>query len=286
MNSASPIPTIALLTDFGTTDVYVGTMKAVMARLCPAVRFIDITHAIQPQNIQQGAFTLYTCYRYFAPGTVFLTVVDPGVGGVRRPLAAQAGDYSFVGPDNGVLSYALAEHDDVLAVELSNPDYRLEAVSTTFHGRDIFAPAAAHLAAGVPLAEFGPVIEDYYRLPAPQLVIQGSIIEGEVIHVDHFGNIVTSIGEIRRSVSGGLYLIAPFGRGQQRQPVITLPSAVTIQLGTLKLARIHRTYSEVAPGAALALVGSSGFLEISINGGSAAQVFNIAIGDPVTLQIG
>lgn len=286
MNSASPTPTIALLTDFGTTDIYVGTMKAVMARLCPAVRFIDITHAIQPQNIQQGAFTLFTCCRYFAPGTVFLTVVDPGVGSTRRPLAAQAGEYHFVGPDNGVLSYALAEYEDVQAVELSSPDYRLVAVSTTFHGRDIFAPAAAHLAAGVPLSEFGPVVEDYYRLPAPQLIISGSAIEGEVIHIDHFGNVVTSIGEIRRTSSGGLYLIAPFSRGQQRQPVVTLPTAVTVTMSTLKLSRIHKTYSEVAPGAALALVGSSGFLEISINGGSAAQAFNITIGDPVTVQIG
>lgn len=279
-------PTIALLTDFGTTDIYVGTMKAVMARICRTVRFIDITHAIQAQNIQQGAFTLFTCCRYFAAGTVFLTVVDPGVGTVRRALAAQAGEYYFVGPDNGVLSYALAEHDNVEAVELSNPDYRLDAISSTFHGRDIFAPAAAHLAAGVPLSEFGPAVEDYYRLPAPQLTISDSAIEGEVIHLDHFGNVITSIGEIRRSTAGGLYLIAPFGRGQQRQPVITLPPTVTIQIGTLKLARIHRTYSEVAPGAALALVGSSGFLEISINGGSAAQAFNIALGDPVTVQTG
>lgn len=257
-----------------------------MARICPDVHLIDITHAIQPQNIQQAAFTLYTCCRYFTPGTVFLTVVDPGVGGVRRGLVARAGEYGFVGPDNGVLSYALAEHDPIKVVDLTNPDYRLDAISSTFHGRDIFAPAAAHLAAGVSLSEFGPVIEDYYRLPAPQLIISDSAIEGEVIHIDHFGNVVTSIGEIRRSTSGGLYLIAPFGRGQQRQPVITLPPTVTIQIGTLKLARIHRTYSEVAPGAALALVGSSGFLEISINGGSAAQAFNITIGDPVTVQIG
>lgn len=279
-------PTIALLTDFGTTDVYVGTMKAVMARICPTTRFIDITHAVQPQNIQQGAFTLFTCCRYFAPGTVFLTVIDPGVGTNRRALAAQAGEYYFVGPDNGVLSFALAEYDNIATVELSNQDYRLDTISSTFHGRDIFAPAAAHLAAGVSLYEFGPVIEDYYRLPAPQLMIGRSTIEGEVIHIDHFGNVVTSIGEVRRSASGELYLIAPFGRGQQRHPVITLPPAATIQIGSLKLARIHRTYSEVAPGAALALVGSSGFLEISINGGSAAQAFNIAIGDPVTLQIG
>lgn len=281
-----PEPTIALLTDFGTIDVYVGTMKAVMARLCPRARFIDITHAVQPQNIQQAAFTLFTSFRYFPSGTVFLVVVDPGVGSVRRPLAAHAGDYYFVGPDNGVLTYALAEYEEVAVVELTNTDYRLDILSHTFHGRDIFAPAAAHLANGITLAEFGPPVDDYYRLPPPLLDISGSTISGEVIHIDHFGNVVTSIGEIRRSSSGSLYLIAPFALAGKRQPVLTLPSSVSISLSKLKLARIHKTYSEVPPGAALALVGSSGYLEISINGGSAAQAFNVTIGDPITLQIG
>lgn len=281
-----PDPTIALLTDFGTIDIYVGTMKAVMARLCPHARFIDITHAIQPQNIQQGAFNLFTSCRYFPPGTVFLVVVDPGVGSIRRPLAARAGEYTFIGPDNGVLTYALAEYEDVRAVELSNPEYRLDMPSHTFHGRDIFAPAAAHLANGVPLEDFGPPVDDYYRLPPLLLDINGSTISGEVIHIDHFGNLVTSIGEIRRSSSGSLYLIAPFSLSGKRQPVLTLPASVSISLGKLKLARIHKTYSEVPPGAALALVGSSGFLEISINGGSAAQAFSVSIGDPITLQIG
>jgi hypothetical protein len=278
--------TIALLTDFGMRDAYVGMMKAVMLRIAPDAHFVDITHSIQPQNVRQGAFTLLTCYRYFAPGTIFLVVVDPGVGSIRKPLAALAGDYYFIGPDNGVLSYAVAEHLDAQIVELSNPAYWLSAVSGTFHGRDIFAPTAAHLAAGVPLAELGQPFENFYRILPPYLEVAGSVITGEILHIDRFGNAVTSIGELRRAATDGLYLIPPFTEGERRYPVQTFAPAVTIQVKGFSLAGIRHTYSEVAPGEPLALIGSSGYLEIAVNQGSAASRLNLTTGDSVILEMG
>ncbi len=278
--------TIAILTDFGTRDAYVGVMKAVMLRIAPDTRFIDITHSIQPQNVRQGAFTLLTCHRYFAPGTIFLVVVDPGVGSVRKPLAALADDYYFIGPDNGVLSYAVAEHLDAQIVELSNPAYWLSAVSGTFHGRDIFAPCAAHLAAGVSLAELGIPYDNYQRLAPPLLEIAGRKIAGEVLHIDRFGNAVTSIGELRRAATDGLYLIPPFSKDQHRYPVQTFAPSVTVQVKGFSLPGIRHTYSEVAPGEPLALVGSSGYLEIAVNQGSAANQLDLTTGDSIILEIG
>src|SRR5664279_4495717 len=151
---------IVLLTDFGTTDSYVGVMKGVMLGIAPDAQFVDLTHAIEPQNIRQAAFTLLNSYRFFPAGTIFLVVVDPGVGSERKPIAVCAGGsfaegYTFVAPDNGVLSYVLHELGDAQAVELDNPAYHLAGISYTFHGRDIFAPAVAHLAAGIALDQLG-----------------------------------------------------------------------------------------------------------------------------------
>ncbi|NJL58241.1 SAM-dependent chlorinase/fluorinase, partial [bacterium] len=185
--------TIALLTDFGLNDVYVGVMKGVIAGINPQARLLDITHAIPPQDVRQGALSLLDAYPYFPAGTIFLVVIDPGVGTARQPIAVQAGGYRFVAPDNGVLSYALATFDTLQVAALNNPDYRLPNVSQTFHGRDIFAPAAAHLAAGVPLALMGDALPDITRLPRPQLTVEGGHITGEVVHIDRFGNVITSI---------------------------------------------------------------------------------------------
>jgi hypothetical protein len=188
-------PTIALLTDFGISDIYVGVMKAVMRTICPTAQFIDITHSIQPQNVAQGAFALYNAYQFFPIGTIFLVVVDPGVGSQRRAIVAQYNGYKFVAPDNGVLSYVLNDSRQEI-VELTNSAYRLKQTSATFHGRDIFAPAAAHLAAGKALLELGAPPDDMIRLPSPRMEIYGSRVTGEVLHIDHFGNIVTSIGTL------------------------------------------------------------------------------------------
>ncbi|MEP7294036.1 MAG: SAM-dependent chlorinase/fluorinase, partial [Chloroflexota bacterium] len=190
------IKLIALLTDFGTTDTYVGVMKGVMLGIAPDIQLVDLTHAIQPQNIRQAAFLLLNSYRFFPPETVFLVVVDPGVGSSRRALAVRAGQYTFVAPDNGVLSYVLDELSECQTVELTNPDYQLSGASNTFHGRDIFAPAAAHLAAGVPLDTLGAPVDPPVILPDPSLVVAGKHVIGEVLHIDHFGSAVTSIGQL------------------------------------------------------------------------------------------
>jgi S-adenosyl-L-methionine hydrolase (adenosine-forming) len=275
--------TIALLTDFGTSDTYVGVMKAVMAQICPDVQFIDLTHEIAPQNVTQGAFTLLNAYRYFAPGTVFLVVVDPGVGSSRRAIAVQADDYTFVAPDNGILSYTLSQLRDIHAVELTNPSYQLSQVSHTFHGRDIFAPAAAHRAAGVPIVQFGSPVTNLVQLSTSALQIQDSRFVGEVLYVDHFGNIITNIGEFQWHENGQLTFM------QSPSNPAPLPFSAQNAVTTVNnhsIPSIHRSYSEVVKGEVLILTGSSGYLEIAVNQGSAARQLGIQPGTPVTLQIG
>lgn len=277
-------PTIALLTDFGTTDTYVGIMKAVMQRIAPDARFIDITHGIQPQNVRQGAFTLLNAFTYFGPGTIFLVVVDPGVGGTRKPIAASAGGYYFVAPDNGVLSYMLADFENPEVVELSNLSYQLTPVSNTFHGRDIFAPTAAHLASGVPLYKFGPTVEHVYKQLLPQLKIEGSQIIGQALYTDHFGNIITSIGKFNWTDEHTLRLTPQFGN---KDRAVNVPAEkVSIKIRNTTIAQIRRTYGEVDRNELLTLIGSSGYLEIALNQGSAASQLNLTSGDQVTLQIG
>jgi S-adenosylmethionine hydrolase len=275
--------TIALLTDFGTTDTYVGVMKAVMSRICPDAHFIDITHEIARQNVQQGAFTLLRTYRYFPPGTVFLVVVDPGVGTVRKAIAAQVGDYTFVAPDNGVLSYVLAEYEDARVVELSNPAYQLSPVSSTFHGRDIIAPAAAHLASGISIEQFGSPLPDYVRRDFPQVEISAREIRGHVLFSDHFGNIITSIGELTWPSADHITLIS---RAHPSNSVTFSAQQAAITVNGHTLSSIRRTYSEVNMGDFLVIADSSGYLEIAVNQGSAAHQLSVEPGAPVILQIG
>lgn len=276
---------IALLTDFGTIDTYVGVMKGVMLDIAPDVRLVDLTHAVQPQNIRQAAFALLNAYRYFPTGTIFLVVVDPGVGSVRRPIAVQSGGFTFVAPDNGVLSYVLRELDSPRqqAVELTSPLRRLSGTSSTFHGRDIFAPAAAHLAAGVPLDQFGAVVDQPVFLPLPSLIVKSRHIVGEVLHIDHFGTAVTSIGILRWESPDHLSMRERF-RPKATQKIDAHSTVVSV--GDQCLSPVHKTYAEVAAGEALALVGSSGYLELSVNQGSFAERAGVQIGNFVTVAIG
>lgn len=276
-------PIVALLTDFGYADTYVGVMKAVILGICPDTRFIDLSHAIQPQNVRQAALALLTSYRHCPAGTIFLTVVDPGVGSSRKPIAAQAGDYIFVAPDNGLLSYTLADFNDLKIVELNNPAYHLHPVSKTFHGRDIFAPAAAHLAAGRMLNELGTPIERYAKQLTPQMKINGSLISGTVLYADHFGNLITSIGELVWEDPGTLALTPRFGSREQTYLINTANARIAI--GTAQISGIHDTYASALRGSLLALVGSSGFLEIAANQGSAAEMLKLAAGASVTLEV-
>ncbi|MBE0689314.1 MAG: SAM-dependent chlorinase/fluorinase [Anaerolineae bacterium] len=277
------MPSIALLTDFGTQDAYVGVMKGVMAGICPDARFIDLTHAVDPQQVRQGAFILMTAYAYFPKGTVFLLVVDPGVGSQRRAIAARAGDYYFVAPDNGVLSYVLRRYPYAVVNELTSASHQLAHVSSTFHGRDVFAPAAAYLAAGESLDRLGKRVRDLQTLPQPVLTLQADRLTGEVLHIDHYGNIVTSLGTLTWDDDDALVLAPAFGNA--RTPARFSASAVCC-IGGVQIDGVSRTYAQVGQGDLVTVIGSSGFLEISVNHGSAAERLSVRLGDAVELQIG
>jgi len=313
-------PIITLTTDFGVADGYVGTMKGVILGIVPDARLVDISHEITPQNVRQAAYVLYTAYPFFPLYTVHLVVVDPGVGGTRRPIALRTPVGYFVGPDNGILSYVMAGEPVEALVELADPRYRLPHVSHTFHGRDVFAPAAAHLAAGVPIAALGPPVAEPVTFPPPRLEVGPDIITGEVLHTDRFGNVVTSVGWLRWSgeelrlepafqgVGGGdrgsgIRMQAAGGRmqgagssrldgrggqrevGGARQVRFRAAEAVVLVAGR-EIAGVRRAYAEVAPGETLALVGSAGHLEIAVREGSAAHALGLRVGDVVALRSG
>jgi len=275
--------TIALMTDFGIDDPYVGVMKGVMRGIAPDAGFIDITHTITPQGVREAAFDLMHTYAFFPKGTVFLVVIDPGVGSTRKPIAVTAGDYTFVAPDNGVLSYVLRQFEFYAAHELSNTAYQLPKVSRTFHGRDIFAPAAAHIAAGVDLSSFGVALDEIVKLPAPTLDVERSVVKGEVLHVDRFGNIITSIGRLSWVDGERMTLSSQFG---DLPDVPIIASGARTRVNDHELMGIQQAYSDVRRGELVVLMGSSGYLEISVNQGHAAERLDITVGDRVELTIG
>jgi S-adenosylmethionine hydrolase len=277
-------PLITLTTDFGTADGYVGTMKGVILGIVPNARLVDISHEIAPQNLRQAAYVLYTAYPFFPPHTVHLVVVDPGVGSARRPVALRTPAGDFVAPDNGVLSYVMAREPVEALVELADPRYRLPRVSHTFHGRDVFAPAAAHLAAGVPVTSLGPPVPDPVTFPPPRLEITLDSVIGEVLHADRFGNVITSIGQL--DWSGGDLSLAPAFRGAEYgEPVRFNADDAVVAVAGQEIVGVHRTYAEVTPGETLVLVGSEGHLEIAVREGSAAQRLGLRPGDGVVLRL-
>lgn len=280
MNFRNTAPkTLALLTDFGTLDPYVGLMKGVIARIAPQARMVDLTHHIPPGDIRRAAFVLWQSYAYFPRGTVFLAVVDPGVGTARRPMLLDCCGFRFVGPDNGLFTYLLAQRQPAQAYELRHPAFRLSEVSATFHGRDIFAPAAAYAALGVPGTAFGPRIERPVQLPLPACRVddQGNV-HGEVLHADRFGNLLTSIGRWQPGSQG--WLLTPWLH--QGPPVQLNPRAVRLPSG--ERLPIVTTFADLSPGQVGALVGSTGLLELVVNGGSAARQTGLGPGDPLVLE--
>jgi len=254
---------VTLCTDFGTADGYVASMKGVILSIAPEARLVDITHQVPRHSVTQAAFVLGSAFSWFPPGTVHLAVVDPGVGGERRGVAVCFRSHYFVAPDNGLLSRVLAGEDPFDAVVLTQSAYWLPEVSHTFHGRDIFAPVAAHLANGVPLSSLGEPVADLVRLelPVPRRREDGAIV-AQVIHVDSFGNLVTNI---------------PAGmlpeRGRRR-----------ITVGGITVPGLSTTYSSVDAGDALALVGSHENLEIAVREGSAANVLGVGVGAQVLVE--
>jgi S-adenosyl-L-methionine hydrolase (adenosine-forming) len=257
-------PVIAFLTDFGTKDHYAGTVKGVVLSICPEAACVDITHEIPPHDIMAGALELAAAYKYFPPGTVFVAVVDPGVGSSRRPIAAEAGSYRFVAPDNGVLTLVFKEAPPKRVVELMERRYARPTVSRTFEGRDRFAPAAAWLAKGIELTAFGRTLTKWESLSVPEPAVSEAQIVGEVLRVDRFGNLVTNVDRrtFERFVGG---------------------ERIDITAGTAMVGKVVLTYAEADPGALCALFGSSEHLEIAVNGGSAAERLNLGRGAAVTM---
>lgn len=252
-------PVIALLTDFGTRDHYAGTMKGVVLSICPDATLVDISHDVPAHDVMAGALELAAAYRYFPHGTVFLVVVDPGVGSVRRGIATEAGDYRFVAPDNGVLTPVVDELQPKRVVELTERKYARPTVSRTFEGRDRFAPAAAWLAKGIDLGALGRPAGSVHRLRIPQAEATVDRIAGEVLRVDRFGNLITNI---------------------DRRAFEKLAGAgpVDVMAGPHQVSRIVSTYADVAGGQVSALFGSTDHLEIAANGESAARLLDLSRG--------
>jgi S-adenosylmethionine hydrolase len=256
-------PLIALLTDFGLRDHYVGTMKGVVLGLCPDAQLVDISHDIAPQDILGGALELAAAFRYFPSATIFLVVVDPAVGSTRRGVAVDVGDYRLVAPDNGVLSAVIDQLPVQRAVELTNRDYARPSISRTFEGRDRFAPAAAWLANGVELSALGREAGSLVRLEIPQPVQTDVGIDGEVLRVDRFGNLITNIDAAMLD---------------------SLSWTASVRIALSVVPRIVGTYAEVPAGELCALIGSSDRLEIAVNGGSAAATLGLGRGAIVQLR--
>jgi len=270
-----PVRFISFLTDFGLTDAYVGVMKGVVASINPDTHVIDICHDIAPQDVRAAAFLLASSYAYFPPGTIHVAVVDPTVGSARAALCVQAGDYFFIGPDNGVVSAACYKAGRPKIYRLENEEYFLNNRSRTFHGRDIFAPAAAHLSAGAPIESMGQRMRSMKRIRLPKPVIRyGSKkheqwVRGEVIHVDRFGNLITNIEPET------LQKALPRRR---RSTLNIVCSGHTIR-------GVSETYSDVASGRALALVGSYGLIEISVRDRNASSSLGVERGEKVKIEL-
>jgi S-adenosyl-L-methionine hydrolase (adenosine-forming) len=250
---------ITLTTDFGLRDSFVGTMKGVILGIAPALQIVDLSHGIAPGDIRAGAFALMTAAPFFPAGTIHVAVIDPGVGTARKAIAIRTGRAIFIGPDNGVLSWAVRQEDPLKIRSLENSDFFLPQVSDTFHGRDLFAPAAAWLAAKREFCELGPELADFQRMdwPNPFRVQEGW--KTEVIYVDTYGNAITAF---------------PVARTHGVQSVL-LPGGMRIPF--------ERFYAAVPRGSPLAIIGSSGFVEVAINQGDAAKELSLRAGSEVII---
>ena len=273
---------ITLTTDFGLTDGFVGAMKGVILSINPDATLVDITHAIAPhaQRIEQGAFLFAASARYFPANAIHVVVIDPGVGSTRRAIALQAGETIYVAPDNGVLSLAIRDwrletlrespisnlQSPIRAVHLNRPAYWLPRVSNTFHGRDLFAPVAAHLSLGAPLEALGDPIDDWVRLSWCAAAFRsGDEIAGRVVHIDRFGNIVTNIGE---------EMLAGMDRAR-----------IVVRIGGRVVRGVKTTYADAARGELIALISSAWQLEVAVCEGSAAQTLGARLGDEIAVAL-
>jgi len=260
---------VTFTTDFGLSDPFVGIMHGVVLNIHPETTIVDISHAIHSYDLLDGALTLAQAYHFFPPRTVHVVVVDPGVGGVRRPIIVETDDYVFVAPDNGVLSLVEAREPKFSVRHITAERYFLQPVSQTFHGRDIFAPVAGWLSKGVAPAEFGPEISDHVRLPLPAVErIAGQGLRGVVLKVDKFGNLITNIS-------------------QQDAPELfaSPPPTFSLLIAGQRITRVCRSYVEGGEDELFAIVGSSGYLEIAARQASAAGKLGAEAGAPVEVPL-
>jgi S-adenosylmethionine hydrolase len=259
-------PLIALLSDFGTRDHYVGVMKGVMLTINPEIGLVDLSHDLPAHDVPYAALELAAAYKYFPAGTIFVVVIDPGVGTSRRGLAVEAGEWRFVAPDNGVLTAVLQDAPARKIVELTERRYARPTVSRTFEGRDRFAPAAAWLSKGVQLSALGRPVSDIMLLDLPAPRLEGSVLYGTVVRVDRFGNVITNLD--RRAcekLTGG-------------------SAAIRLTVGRTSIGMLVSTYSDIPPGEVGALFGSTDHLECAAQAARAADVLGVAPGDRVSLE--
>lgn len=260
-------PIITLTTDYGTSDHLVGVLKGVILSINPDVTLVDITHRVLAHDLLDGALTIGQAYKYFPPKTIHLVVVDPGVGTQRRPLLVAGDQHYFVAPDNGVLSSVYDQSEALNAWHVTSEHYFRSPVSNTFHGRDVFAPVAAWLSKSWQTASFGEAITDFVRFSLPKPKETGNGVKGAVLRIDHFGNLITNITPKEVPV-----LAAADGK-------------FTIRVGTGQITKVVPTFAEGATGEAIGIIGSSGYLEISVNKGNAARTLGVARGAEVTVEL-
>ena len=258
-------PVIAFITDFGTRDHYAGSMKGVVLSICPEAAIVDITHDIPPHDVLAGALELVAVYKYFPKGTIFLVVIDPGVGSNRRALVVDTGKFRFVVPDNGLMTLVCRESPPTKIIEVIDQRYTLSTVSKTFEGRDRFAPIAAWVAQGIQLQDLGKSVKDYKKIEVPEVTLLEKSIKGIVLRVDHFGNLVTNIN-------------------RSNFEKLASDDSVQVMIEGKSIGPIVNTYSDVNQGQLCALFGSTGHLEVAANGVSVVEKFGWSFGTEVCVM--
>jgi S-adenosylmethionine hydrolase len=261
---------VTLTTDFGLIEHYVGAMKGVISGINPHARIVDITNGVQSFDVLDGAIAISQAYHYFPPYTVHIVIVDPGVGGPRRPILAIAGQHLFVAPDNGILSLVYEREERVSVRHITSEHYFRQPVSNTFHGRDVFAPVAAYVSKVVEITKFGDEIKDYVRFVAPRPKASGpNAWKGVVLKIDKFGNLITN-----------------FTAGDVPQLFQAAPPTFKLTVGKAEVTQVRTSYSQGAQGEVFAVVGSAGFLEVCTNRGPASRVVGAEKGSEVSLVLG
>jgi S-adenosyl-L-methionine hydrolase (adenosine-forming) len=261
-------PIITLTTDYGTGDHLAGVLKGVILRILPNATIVDISHQVPPTDLLDGALTIGSAYRFFPPRTVHVVVVDPGVGTQRRPILVSGEQQYFVAPDNGVLSVVYEREPSVHVRHVTADHYFLHPLSETFHGRDVFAPVAAWLAKTYQPEVFGEEVSDFVRFTVPRPKPSGETLKGVVLRVDTFGNIMTNLTP------------------EDVPSAMAAAGKISLRIGNTRVERLARTFAQGASGEPIALVGSSGYLEVALNRGNAARSLGVARGAEVTLELG